>query len=169
MQVGDKGSLTVLAGHISSSEKLDQKGKELDLQAMASGLAGAGGGEGLWTLAFLFLEREPAPCPPASGTQRLLPFPAWKAPSHPHPGLWGLEEETWSPQGQPSHPKSCPSAALPSPARTLGLPPVWDFYGHVAWNRERRPCGCPLWTCARALCGQTLLGPRESGFWHKVS
>ncbi|CAN0518579.1 unnamed protein product [Rangifer tarandus platyrhynchus] len=75
----------------------------------------AGWGEGLWTAAFLFLEQVPT-----SGTQRLLPFPAWKTPSVlPRSGLWSLEEETRSPQGQRPSPGSRVSSG---PGQTQGHP-----------------------------------------------
>lgn len=75
----------------------------------------AGWGEGLWTAVFLFLEQVLT-----SGTQRLLPFPAWKTPSVlPRPGLWGLEEETRSPQGR----RPSPGSRISSwPGQTQGHP-----------------------------------------------
>lgn len=71
-QVRARGSLIMLTCRISSSEELEQKGKELDLQAWAPRAGqrvGVGEGEGPWTSAFFFLGQAPAPYLPAPGTQ----------------------------------------------------------------------------------------------------
>ena len=151
----------------------------LDLQGWPDG----GGGEGLWTSAFLFLERVPAPCPRQGHSDSFLFQPGKPPPCpHSHPGLWDLEEETWSPQGQASHPRflqlfpAWPEPGAPQPGlpqtRVLGRgKKVWQ--PHSPPRGQAQPGTCPPWACAGALCGQTLLGPLdgtplwESGFQDK--
>ena len=105
--------------------------------------------------------RRPPTCQ-CQGHSDSFPFHPGKPPPcpHPHPGLWGPEEEAWSPQGQ-------------APAHTPGWPGPWDFRGHVSLGEERRHVALqptlgpgPGWrlpflgTC----CGLvwTLPGPRGS-------
>ena len=116
---------------VSRSEELEKKGKELDLQAWAprAGQRAAVGVEKASGLVPSFSWREQAPAPylPASGTQRLLPFPPWKAPSLSPPPSWAV-----GPGGrglEPPRAGPCPYSRL---AGTLGL------RGHVSLGEERR-------------------------------
>lgn len=95
----------MLTCSLSSSEELEQKGKELDLQAWAPRAGprvGVGKGESLWTPALFFLDQDPVPTCQRQGHSDSFPFQSGKPPlcPHPHPGLRGLEEKAWSPRGQ---------------------------------------------------------------------
>lgn len=132
----------VLAGHISNSAKRDQKGKELDLWALACRLAGGWGRRGTLDFSLPFPGAGASPLP---ARVRDTTTPSLSSLESPLPaatlilgsGAW--RKRSGAPKGSPPTSRSSPSAALPSPARTLGLPPAWDLYGHVAWDRERGP------------------------------
>lgn len=145
----------------SPTQRTQSKGEGAGPQGLrAPGRLEKAGGEGLWTSALHFLAQEPAPCPPASGTHRLLPFPAWKAPSLPPPcpGLWGPQGETWSPQERP-----CPQVpvaqcwwlfpappepwASPQPGAPAHFNPWAEKEGTAGLQATRdqaQPCARPL-------------------------
>lgn len=120
----------MLVCRVSRSEELEKKGKELDLQAWAprAGRRAAVGVEKASGLlpSFSWSRSRPPTCQ-RQGHSDSFPFHPGKPPPcpHPHPGLWGPEEEAWSPQGQ-------------APAHTPGWPGPWDFGGHVSLGEERR-------------------------------
>lgn len=170
---GAQGSLAVLAGHISSSEEPQQKGKELDLWASAPRLPRGWGRRGTpdfslpfpgagarplparvrrqgLTNSFPFQPGKPPHCPTlilGCGAWRKRPAaPKGSPPPHPAPGRWAYP---WPGAAMDPSPRTRKQALQPPP----GPSPA---------------CSCPLWTCARAWCGQTLLGPwlaLLSGTW----
>lgn len=177
----------MLTCSLSSSEELEQKGKELDLQAWAPRAGprvGVGKGESLWTPALFFLDQDPVPTCQRQGHSDSFPFQSGKPPlcPHPHPGLRGLEEKAWSPRGQaPVH--------IPSRRCQQLVPGGWDHGTSVdtcPWVRKEstvvsgpaappppaggqaQPGVCPTWACV-ASWGLTLPGPgtetRPPGIW----
>lgn len=147
------------------------------------GLAGRRGRRGTLDFSLPFPGAGASPLP-TSGTERLLPFPAWKAPSLPPLPPWAVgpgRRDLETPRA--GLPPQVPAAPL-GPARTWapppGLPQTWFLgRGKKVWQPHSPPWGqaqpgtCPPWARAGALCGQTLLGPLdgtplwESGFRDK--
>lgn len=113
---------------------------------------------------FSWSGRQP-PARPRQGHNDSFPFQLGKPPPcrHPHPGLWGLEEETWSPQGQPSHLTVLPISSSSHPGQDPGSTPSLG----LVW-----PCGLgqgkkALQLLAGDMCRSLVWtdAPRTPGIW----